>query len=549
MGLLIDHGVVGCVNSPTNTGDASYKGKKKVSEALGMPDISTRYSHVDGESSGSKQSLDEELGIPAIRTPGVRRTNAANRTPQTDPGPRRSTRERQPVQRLICDGYVARHYAYMAKVVQDVEPICFEDAIGHALWDKAMDEEMAALDANKTWELVPLPEEKKAIGCKWVYKVKHNSDGSISRYKARLVAKGYAQTHGIDYEETFAPIAKMATMRAVIAVVASRGWVLHQMDVKNAFLHGELQEEVYLDQPPGYEDMSHPNHVCRLRKALYGLKQAPREWHDKIAKCLVTIGFRMLDADHSLYVRKSDEGIVVITIYVDDLIVGGDNEKEVEHVKSLLKQKFDMKDLGELKFFLGIEVIRMPKGIWLLQQQYALDMLSKYGMVGYKPISVPLDQNGKLSANASEVLEDATMYRKIVGSLIYMTITRPDLNYTIGLESQFIQVPRKPHLDGVRHTLHYVSATADYGLFYEASTELQVHGYTDADWAGSISDKRSTSGFMFSFGSAAVTWSSKKQPTVALSSTEAKYRGAAMAACEVAWLHKLLGYLGLHVDR
>jgi hypothetical protein len=169
-----------------------------------------------------------------------------------------------------------------------------------------------------------LPEGKKAIGCKWVYKVKHNSDGSISRYKVRLVAKGYAHTHGIDYEETFAPVAKMATVRAVIAVAASRGWVLHQMDVKNAFLHGELQEEVYLDQPPGYEDMSHPNHVCRLRKALYGLKQAPGAWHDKIAECLVTIGFRMSDADHSLYVRKSDEGIMVITIYVDDLIVGGD---------------------------------------------------------------------------------------------------------------------------------------------------------------------------------------------------------------------------------
>jgi hypothetical protein len=208
----------------------------------------------------------------------------------------------------------------------------------------------------------------------------------------------------------------------------------------------------------------------------------------------------MSDADHSLYVRKSDEGIVVITIYVDDLIVGGDNEKEVEHVKCLLKQKFDMKDLGELKFFLGIEVIRTPEGIWLLQQQYALDMLSKYGMVGCKPIFVPLNQNGKLSADVGEVLEDATMYRKIVGSLIYMTITRPDLNYTVGLESQFMQVPRKPHLDGVRHTLRYVSATADYGLFYEASTELQVHGYIDADWAGSISDRRSTSGFMFFLG-------------------------------------------------
>jgi hypothetical protein len=161
-------------------------------------------------------------------------------------------------------------------------------------------------------------------------------------------------------------------------------------------------------------------------------------------------------------------------------------------------------------------------------------MLSKYGMASCKPISVPLDQNGKLSANAGEILEDATMYKKIVGNLIYMTITRPDLNYTIGLESQFMQVPRKPHLDGVRHTLRYVSATTDYGLFYEASTELQVHGYTDADWAGSISDRRSTNGFMLSFGSVVVTWSSKKQPIVALSSTEAKYRGAAMAACEVA---------------
>jgi len=259
-------------SSPINIGDASYKGKEKVGEPLGMLDISAGYSHGDGESSGFKQSLDEEFGIPAIRTPSVRRANAANRTPRTDPSPCRSTRERRPIQILIYDGYVAHHYEYMAKVVQDVEPICFEDVVGHALWDKAMDEKMVALDANKTWELVPLPERKKVIRWKWVYKVKHNSDGHMSRYKARLVAKGYAWTHGIDYEETFAPVAKMATVRAVIVVATSRGWVLHQMDVNNAFLHGELQEEVYLDQPPGYEDMSHSDYVCRLCKALYGLK-------------------------------------------------------------------------------------------------------------------------------------------------------------------------------------------------------------------------------------------------------------------------------------
>ena len=404
----------------------------------------------------------------------------------------------------------------MAKVVQDVEPTCFEDVVGNEHWDKAMDEEMAALNVNDTWDLVPFLEGKKAIGCKWVYKVKHKADGTIERHKARLVAKGYAQTYGIDYEETFAPVAKMATVRAVIAVAASKGWVMHQMDVKNAFLHGELQEEVYVEQPPGYEDMSHPEYVCRLRKALYGLKQAPRAWHDRIAEYLVTIGFRRAHADHSLYVHESDAGIVVITIYVDDLIIVGDRDVEIEKVKGLLMQYFEMKDLGELHYFLGIEVIRTSEGIWLSQRQYALDMLSKYGMADCKPISMPLDVNAKMSAHIGDVVEDVTMYRKIVGSLIYLTITRPDLNYTLGLESQFMQLPRKPHLDDVRRTLCYVRSTLDYALFYAVDAPLELYGYTDADWAGSISDKRSTSGFMFSFGSAAVTWSSKKQPTITL---------------------------------
>ena len=188
--------------------------------------------------------------------------------------------------------------------------------------------------------------------------------GTIEKYKARLVAKGYAQTYGIDYEETFAPVAKMATVRAVIAVAASKGWIMHQMDVKNAFLHGELQEEVYVEQPPSYADPNHPDYVCRLRKALYGLKQAPRAWHERIAEYLVTIGFRRAHADHSLYVQESDTRIVVITIYVDDLIIVGDSAMEIDHVKGLLKQEFEMKDLGDLCYFLGIEIIRTSEGIW-----------------------------------------------------------------------------------------------------------------------------------------------------------------------------------------
>jgi len=238
---------------------------------------------------------------------------------------------------------------------------------------------MAALDANATWELVALPEDKKAIGCKWVYKVKHNVDGSMSRYKARLVAKGYAQTYDIDYEEIYSPVAKMTTVRAIIIIVTTKGWSLHQMDVKNVFLHGDLQEEVYMEQPLGYVDQTHPNLVCKLKKALYGLKQALRAWSEKIGEYLVTSGFQTSNADFSLYVKKTDHGIIVIVIYVDDLIITGDSDADISDLKKLLKQKFEMKDLGELHYFLGIGVIKSPKGIWLLQRQYALNKCPNMG--------------------------------------------------------------------------------------------------------------------------------------------------------------------------
>jgi len=303
-----------------------------------------------------------------------------------------------------------------------------------------MDEEMVALNVNVTWELIALPKDKKTIGCKWVYKVKHNVDGSMSRYKARLVAKGYAQTYGIDYEETYNLVAKITTVRAIIVMAATKGWSLHQMDVKNVFLHGDLQE-VYMEQPPGYVDQTRPNLVCRLKKTLYGLKQALRAWSDKIGQYLVTNGFQTSNANFSLYVKKTDHGIIVIVIYVDDLIITRDSDAYIFDLKKLLKQKFEMKDLGELRYFLGIEVVQSPKGIWLLQRQYALNKLSKYGMMGCKPISIPLEQNVKLSANEGDLVEDTTMYRHIVGSLIYMTIIRPDLSYVVGMVSQFMQTP------------------------------------------------------------------------------------------------------------
>jgi hypothetical protein len=251
----------------------------------------------------------------------------------------------------------------------------------------------------------------------------------------------------------------MTIIRAIIAMATTKGWSLHQMDVKNAFLHGDLQEEVYMEQPPGYVDQTRLNLICRLKKALYGLKQALRAWSDKIGQYLVTSGFQTSNANFSLYVKKTDHGIVAIVIYVDDLIIIGDSDANIFDLKKLLKQKLKMKDLGELPYFLGIEVIQSPKGIWLLQRQYALNKLSEYGMTCYKPILIPLEQNVKLSADEGNLVENTTMYKHIVGSLIYMTITRPDLSYAVGVVSQFMQTPRKPHLDAVKRILRYIKHT------------------------------------------------------------------------------------------
>ncbi|MCO5614144.1 hypothetical protein L7F22_068425 [Adiantum nelumboides] len=284
-----------------------------------MLNVTARHDDVDGHSSGSEHSLDKNLGIFSVRTHGLRRLHAEKRALGSSAEPCRPRRNMYPVDKLIYDGYVAKHFVFMAKVAQDVEPSCFEEVAENVKWQEAMNEEMDALYNNEMWELVPLLKGKKTIGCRWVYKVKHNNDGSVSRYKARLVAKRYAQTYGIDYEKTFALVAKMATIKPVIAVAVAK------------------------------------------------------------------------DADHTLYVQKTDAGIVIITIYVDDLIIGGDALKDVEHVKALLRKQFDMKDLGELRYFLGIEMIRNEGGIWLSQKKYGLDMLMKCGMADCKPISTPLD--------------------------------------------------------------------------------------------------------------------------------------------------------------
>ena len=257
---------------------------------------------------------------------------------------RRSTRIRKPTERLTYESFIAQHYLFMAKVNEYTEPTDFEDASQKPKWKNAMKEEIDALQKNDTWELVPKMTGQKVIGCKWVYKTKFNSDGTLNRCKARLVAKGYSQTYGIDYDETFSPVAKMASIRVVISLASSLNWTLHQMDVNNAFLNGFLKEEVFMEQPEGFKDSANPEFVCKLKRGLYGLKQAPRRWFERLANYLKIVGFKQSLADASVFIMNGKNDIIIIVLYVDDLIITSSNDGLIYETKMKLSAQFEMKD-------------------------------------------------------------------------------------------------------------------------------------------------------------------------------------------------------------
>lgn len=301
--------------------------------------------------------------------------------------PRRSTRIRSPNPK----------YAHIATVVDEIkEPSSFEEANTKKEWKMAMVEEIQALKQNETWDLVPKPVEGDPISCKWVYKVKFKPDGSVERCKARLVARGFTQQHGLDYEETFSPVAKLTSVRVLLAVVAHKGWLLHQIDVNNAFLYDTLDHVIYMNQLLGFENSRHPDYVCKLNKAIYGLKQSPRSWFGKIFEFMVHNGFSSCNSDASLFVKSYGPKVVVVLVYVDDLIIIGDYEDEIQQLKSNLRVRFRMKYLGRLKRFLGLEIKYEKDGFVLHQHRYATDLLDKLGMLDAKPAVTPIDPNSKL---------------------------------------------------------------------------------------------------------------------------------------------------------
>ncbi|GJZ72806.1 retrovirus-related pol polyprotein from transposon TNT 1-94 [Tanacetum coccineum] len=348
------------------------------------------------------------------------------------------------------------------------DPLTFEEAVKNRQWRDAMKAEIDSIEKNKTWELTILPAGTKPIGVKWVFKTKLNEKGEVEKHKARLVAKGYAQQYGVDYTEVFAPVARLDTIRLILALAAHHGWDVFQLDVKSAFLQGELKEEVFVQQPPGYEKKGEEDKVYKLTKALYGLKQAPRAWYSKIEAYFVREGFARCSSEHTLFTKSKEGGkLLIVSIYVDDLIYTGNDKSLCDEFKSSMMLEFDMSDLGKMRYFLGIEVIQSPNGIFVCQRKYACEVLARFDMGNSNPVLNPIVPGTRLMKDEHETKVDVTLFKKMVGSLMYLTTTRPDLMYGVSLISG---CPTESHWRAGKRLLRYLKGTTELGIFYESGS-------------------------------------------------------------------------------
>lgn len=413
------------------------------------------------------------------------------------------------------------------------------------LWQKAMQEEMNALQKNGTWTLAELPAGRNAISCKWIFKLKPSENDQPPRYKARLVARGFSQKPGFDFSETYSPVARMDTLRSVLALANQEGMAVHQMDVKTAFLNGDLSEEIFMIQPEGFRQEK--GLVCRLHKSLYGLKQASRSWNIRFNGFIERLGFTRSSNDLCLYYRGSGKQQVIIVLYVDDILIVSPSEKLVCTIKQCLAREFEMSDQGAVKHFLGMKIDRDLKNkvLCISQQRYLESLLIRFEMQNCRPVSTPIENKLKLP-KGEESKRISKPYRELVGCLMYVALTsRPDLAVAANFFSQFQVCPNEEHWVHLRRVLRYVKGTLSFGLCYrgkENSPLLEV--YTDADWANETTDRRSISGAVFKVCGASVSWFSKKQTTVSLSSTEAELVALCAAACHSQWILRLLADLG-----
>ena len=430
-----------------------------------------------------------------------------------------------------------------------IEPRKVDDAFLEVEWVNAMHEELEQFERNGVWNLVPRPEHQTVIGTKWIFKNKLNEEGKIIRNKARLVAQGYVQEEGIDYEETYAPVARLDAIRLLFSFACANEFRLFQMDVKSAFLNGIIKEEVYVEQPPGFDDDKHPDWVFKLNKALYGLKQAPRAWYEKLSSFLIKHGYDRGNVDTTLFIKRMNNEMIVVQIYVDDIIFGSNDQALCDEFAELMKKEFEMSLMGELTYFLGLQVKQTPTGLFISQEKYTRELLVKYNLKDLKGKATPMANGVKLDADEKGNSVDQKLYRGMIGSLLYLTASRPDILFCVCLCARFQSNPKESHLTAVKRIFRYLIGTENLGLWYPKGQEFSVVGYCDADFAGCRVERKSTSGSCIFLGGCLISWNSKKQNSIALSTAEAEYVASGSCTAQILWVQSQLADYGISIQK
>ncbi|KAJ9547054.1 hypothetical protein OSB04_019597 [Centaurea solstitialis] len=427
----------------------------------------------------------------------------------------------------LSSGVKTRHQSgnvcLYVNFISENEPKEIDDALRDPAWVSAMQEELAEFIRNNVWLLVPRPRKRTIIGSKWIFMNKLDEVGTIIRNNARLVAQGYRQEEGIDYDETFAPVARLEAIRLFMAFAAHMNFKVFQMDIKNPFLNGKLNEEVYVAQTPGFVDPKFPDHVFKLNKALYGLKQAPRAWYDTMSTFLLSKGFERGKIDITLFLKKYPKHILLFQIYVDDIIFGSTNPKLYEKFELLMKTEHKMSMMGELTYFLGLQIKQSEKGIFINQGKYVLDMLKKFDLTSCTPMKTPMAPPLSLDKDSNGKPIDVTLYRGMIGSLLYVTTSRPDIMYSTCLCARYQVEPKESQLTDVKRIFRYLKGTPNLGLWYSKDSGFDLTASSDSDFAGCKIDRKSTTGGCHLLGGKLVSWTSKKQNSVSTSTAEAEY--------------------------
>jgi hypothetical protein len=414
-----------------------------------------------------------------------------------------------------------------------------------------MKDEYQSLTANGTWDLVPKPTDANVIGGKWVYKTKLDANGRPLRYKARYVAKGFKQVHGVDYFDTYSPVTRMTSIRTFLAIACLENWDLESMDVDTAFLNADVDEEVYVTQPEGFQvlDKQKKPLVCRLRKSIYGLRQASHNWNRTIDTWFKDYGLLPTPSDPCAYLMHSghQKHTLMVLLWVDDLIIGGNNKKTIKKFKSDISTKFKMKELGELTWILGMEILRDRSAhtLEIKQSTYIKQMLTKYGLDQAKPIATPAEGTLRRLKNG----EPNSEYMSMVGSLLYAAmVSRPDITFAVQSLGRHLQSSGPEHLAAAKRVLRYLQGTKDIGIKFSGGNKI-LTGYSDSDWGGDPDTSRSTTAYLFHFAGGPISWSSRLQPTVALSSSEAEYMALCSATQEAIYLRQLTEDFGYRQTR